>query len=80
MEAILYTAAFVFFAICFIHWRITERRDRLARESEARATLWSDTQEWYRIESQHGPTQRKHENRHEMGDMETRPTRYEGSE
>lgn len=55
MEAILYTAAFVFFAVCFIHWRIVERRDRLARESKARATLWSDTQEWYRIESQHGP-------------------------
>lgn len=57
MEAILYTAAFVFFAVCFIHWRIVERRDRLARESKARATLSSDTAEFFRISAtSHDPS------------------------
>lgn len=83
MEAILYTAAFAFFAVCLIHWRIQERRDRLARESDARATLWSDTQEWYRIESQHGQsrqTTRKQPNSHKVGSVEEGTARYEGSE
>lgn len=67
MDVILYTAAIVFFAICLIHWRIQERRDRLARESEARATLSSDTAEFFRISAtSHDPScrgRRSHDTR-----------------
>ena len=71
-------AAAVFGAIAIGDWRWREYQYRKARESELMLTLESDTAEFFRLDCEHGQTQRKHGHRDAVGNLEKGSTRDQG--